>query len=145
MFDFSRAELCLLLAMIVVLPSCGRNDHQPVYRVRGQVFDPEGNPAVGALVVFHPVNSGDAHATRPLGYVDRQGAFELTTYEQGDGAPAGEYVVTIEWRERSPSPFGPQKEGADRLRGRYSDPKTSKLRAVVQRRGQNELPAMRLE
>ena len=135
----------VLLAMSLVLPSCGRTGRQPVYRVRGQVLDAQGKPAAGALVVFHPADTSDAQAARPLAYVDPQGVFELTTYERGDGAPAGDYVVTVEWREETPTPFGPKKEGPDRLRGRHSDPKTSKLRATVGNQEQNEVPAIRLQ
>ena len=133
-----------LLALALLLPACGPAGRKPVYPVAGQVLDGEDKPAAGALVVFHPVEAGDPNAVKPLAYVDDVGKFALTTYDQGDGAPEGEYVVTIEWRPRNPNPFAPDKEGPDRLRGRYSDPKTSQLRFRVERKPDNAMPPVRL-
>ena len=137
--------LLALLAASLVLASCSKNDRLPVFPVRGQVFDSSQDPAAGALVVFHPVDPTDGPLLKPLAYVDRQGAFRLTTYEQGDGAPAGKYVVTIEWRQRSPNPFGPNKEGKDRLRGKYSDPQSSDFRFTVQKQTENVVPPIHLK
>ena len=134
-----------LFAASVLLASCSRSDRTPVYPVCGQVFDLKQKPAVGALVVFHPVAAGDGQPLKPLGYVDEEGGYQLTTYERGDGAPSGEYLVTIEWRETGPNPFGPNKEGKDRLRGRYSDPETSDLRFTVAEERENVVPAIYLK
>ncbi len=143
--DWKRLVFLSLPAMGLLLSSCSRSGREPVFPVRGQVFDAKNQPAAGAMVVFHPVDSSDSQPIRPLAYVDDQGNFELTTYERGDGAPAGEYVVTIEWRERSPHPFRPDKEGKDRLRGEFSDPKTSRFRFAIEKRADNTLPAIYLK
>jgi hypothetical protein len=133
------------LTCVVFLPSCGRtDDRKPVYPVHGHVFDGNDRPAVGALVVFHPAEAGESSPVKPLAYVDEQGEFALTTYEKGDGAPEGDYVVTIEWREKSANPFAAEKEGEDRLHGRYSSPKTSKLRARVEKQADNVLAPFRV-
>ncbi|MFO0951873.1 MAG: hypothetical protein U0835_12120 [Isosphaeraceae bacterium] len=42
---------------------------------------------------------GDAAASRPSGKVSEDGTFQLTTYEAGDGAPAGEYTATLQWNK----------------------------------------------
>ena len=140
----SMLLLLLLACMVLLLSSCGKADRKSVYSVRGQVFDGKNRPAVGALVIFHPVDRDDPEPTKPLAYVDDKGAFSLTTYESGDGAPEGEYVVTIEWRPKSASPFAANKEGEDRLHGRYSDPKTSNLRFKIEKRADNVLPAIQV-
>ena len=114
------------------------------YPVHGQVLEGSNRPAVGALVIFHPVDTSDPKPAKPLAYVDEKGAFALTTYEKGDGAPEGEYVVTIQWRPKSTNPFNANKEGEDRLHGRYSDPKTSSFRFKIGRRADNVLPAIQL-
>jgi hypothetical protein len=81
---------------------------------------------------------------RPHGIVEPEGIFQLKTYRDGDGAPAGDYRVTIEWpsetpRSRSdPGDAGSTPTGPDRLRGRYANPETSGLRATVTD-GENEL------
>lgn len=138
--------LLLTIACIVsVLSSCGKADRKPVYPVHGQVLDANNRPAAGALVIFHPVQMSDAEPSKPLAYVEEKGSFALTTYEKGDGAPEGEYVVTIEWRERSANPFAAKKEGEDRLHGRYRDPKASKFRFKIEKQADNVLPPIRVK
>jgi hypothetical protein len=41
------------------------------------------------------VENSDPNAIKPRGFVDRDGAFVVFTHAAGDGAPAGEYVVTV--------------------------------------------------
>ena len=134
-----------LVCTVFLALSCGKAGRKPVYPVHGQVLDANNRPAAGALVVCHPVDTGDAKRIKPLAYVDEKGAFALTTYEKEDGAPEGEYAVTIEWRERSANPFADNREGKDRLHGRYSDPKTSKLRLKIDKQADSVLPPIELK
>ncbi len=113
--------------------------------VRGQVFGSREEPAAGALVVFHPVSADHEPTLKPLAYVDEEGNFQLTTYDQGDGAPSGEYVITVEWRERPATPFSPDNEGKDRLRGKYADPKSSEFRFTIGGESDNVVPAIHLQ
>lgn len=107
-----------------------------VYPVRGQVFV-NGQPAEGALVIFHPeYDPNDPDHPRPRAYVRIDGSFELGTYEIGDGAPAGNYIVTVVW--------APGESEGDRLRGLYADPASPRLTTVVLR-GPNVLPPFRLD
>jgi hypothetical protein len=105
----------------------------------------DGQPAKGALVAFHPVG-GAANAIRPVGHVDEQGLFRLTSYKQGDGAPAGEYQVTVTWFLATPSGASGDDDSVavNRLPGRYASAGTSQLRGTVAR-GTNELPAFELQ
>jgi len=117
--------------------SCGNSkDRKTVYPVRGQVFV-QGKPAARALVLFHPVNDSDPAAVRPHGQVDQDGAFVLSTYEARDGAPAGEYVVTIDWRQAIPGRSG---GGPSILPPVYGTPKRSPLRAAVKAESNNLTP-----
>jgi hypothetical protein len=129
--------------MMFFLSSCGKGGRKPVYPVRGKVLDRNNKPAAGALIVFHPVNAGPDDLDKPRAYVDDNGAYSLTTYEQGDGAPEGEYVITIEWRPKKKTPY--DREPEDMLQGRYSKPKTSKLRARVEKQEMNDLKAFHLQ
>jgi hypothetical protein len=132
--------LCLTTAVAAALASsCSRSTRKPVYPVRGQVLI-NGKPAAGATVFFYPVDS-DPDALAPYGVTDANGSFTLTTYLTFDGAPAGEYVVTV----RCPGPprRGDEDQGPDRLKGRYGDPKTSTLRAKVEKKP-NELQPFEL-
>ena len=111
-------------------------DPRPVFPVRGQVFV-NGRPAAGAVVVFHPEHEpADPKGPRPRASVRADGSFVLGTHAAADGAPAGNYVVTVAWR--------PGGVGDDRLGGVYADPAQPRLTTVVLK-GSNELPPFRLD
>ncbi len=135
----------MLAVSRLLFTSCSRSDRVAVSPVRGQVFASRDKPAAGALVVFHPMAADHEIPLKPLAYVDDQGSFELTTYDQGDGAPSGEYVITVEWREKPATPFSPNKEGKDRFRGKYADPTSSSFRFTVDGQSEHVVPAIHLE
>jgi hypothetical protein len=51
-----------------------------------------GEPVVGAKVVFIPKEGGSRNAS---GTTDSQGRYQLTTFEKNDGAVPGAYSVSI--------------------------------------------------
>jgi hypothetical protein len=116
------------LAFLLVLAGCGPS-RKPVFPVKGQLLDAEGKPATGAKVIFHRSGEADKNAVYPTGVVDEAGAFSLTTYDKGDGAPAGDYAVTVEWRPPRQSPVVAPR--GDRLQGKYADPVKSPFKATV--------------
>lgn len=74
----------------------------------------------------------EGFAAEPLpskAMTDAAGAFALSTYEIGDGAPPGEYVVTFAWPTMNMITL--QYEG-DRFNGKYSDEKTAEKRIKVE-------------
>lgn len=104
----------------------------------------EGKPPVGAVVTLHPTNDDTSVvAARPRGLVGADGRVALTTYHTGDGAPPGEYIVTVEWRPIVENASDDDKPGPDRLKGRFADPETSPLRAVV-RPGSEEVVQIKI-
>jgi hypothetical protein len=135
-------SLLILATFPVVLASC-RSGRKAVYPVRGRVLDAAGKPAEGVLVIFHPVGDEDDDPNKPRGYTDAEGYFSLTTYEQGDGAPEGNYAVTVEWRPRKKTPFGA--EPADKLAGRYNNPRTTPFSGIRVTPETRELPPLRLK
>ncbi|GAB5440725.1 MAG: hypothetical protein Fues2KO_10740 [Fuerstiella sp.] len=69
----------------------GEDDgRQEVFPVKGKVTV-SGAPIAGASVSFAP--RGDQPVA--VGKTDDKGVYELTTYEYGDGAAAGEYEVLV--------------------------------------------------
>ena len=115
-----RALRWTVVVAALVLAGCGDGRSFPkVYEVKGTVLV-NGQPANDVQITLHRT-SGDAlpTAATPQGVSDAKGEFLLTSYNADDGAPNGEYVVTIEWRERT----GIMKqdfEGIDRLGGAYA-------------------------
>jgi hypothetical protein len=147
----SSRRLCrlgVLLALaggVLLAPACGKPSRKAIYPVHGHIFDAKNKPAAGALVVFHPLEGDESDQDKPRAFVAEDGSFALTTHEKEDGAPEGEYVVTIEWRPRSANPFDGNKQKPDHLKGRYSDPKKSKLRFKIERTSDNVLEPIRLQ
>ncbi len=139
---FRREATPLFVLGVLVLSSCGsREGRKPVFPVKGQVFH-KGKAAVGAVLVFHPKTAADPAGPRPHARVGADGAFTLTTYQAQDGAPAGDYVVTIDWRQGAA--HGKAPGGWSPLPTEYSSPDASPLRATI-REGSNDLPPFAIE
>lgn len=85
--------ICCVLA--ILCSSCGPA-RKPVYPVQGEVRV-DGRVPVHAQVGFFPVNADGSETVHPVGQVDDQGRFTLTSYAKDDGAPEGEYRVTVAW------------------------------------------------
>ena len=129
------AAACLTLAALAA--GCGPG-HKSIYPVRGEVRV-EGRAPVHALVTFHPVADDGREAIHPTGSVDDQGRFTLTSYASGDGAPEGEYRVTVAWFLSSGRPDD-DRPPVNYLPVRYSRADTTPLRAVVRKGGVNLEP-----
>jgi len=118
----------LMLLIVALLTGCGGSDRVPVNPVSGKLLV-DGQPAEGAVIVFHPTSPPEKEVHKPAARVMADGTFQVTTYDAGDGAPAGDYVMTVTWGE-PPSP--------DRLGGQYRDPGKSELKVTVNE-GENVL------
>jgi hypothetical protein len=92
-------------------------------------------PLVGAQIRLHPRGMTLPDDAVPTATVQADGTFTLTTFTKGDGAPAGEYVATVQW-------FRVAKDGSvggNSLPKRYASPTTSPLTVTI-REGANTLP-----
>jgi hypothetical protein len=95
-------------------------NRKPVHPVRGAIHF-NGTPTPDAEVFFYLI---EGKKTRHVAdaIVEADGSFALSTYTAFDGAPAGDYAVTVVWRE----------EGrGNRLPAKYARPDTSDLRVRV--------------
>jgi hypothetical protein len=123
---------------LALMAGCRREmfpDRKPVVPVTGKIVA-GGKPAAGAVVCFHPLDDPGPRALRSNGRVGADGSFALTTYAVSDGAPSGEYVVTIYWADPSKAPPDDEDEDSsdlppDLLKGRFAARETSPLRARV--------------
>jgi hypothetical protein len=139
----ARALGALLLLTLAALGCGGQEGRKPTFPVRGKVLV-GGKPAAKAQVTFHPLTDPDGKAPRPSATVEADGSFTPHTYTAGDGAPAGEYAVTVLWPQGDSPIGGDADAGPDRLGDRYSNPKTTTLRANVTT-GPNDLPPYNLK
>jgi hypothetical protein len=124
------------LAALAVATIAGCSQSQlPVYPVSGQVAYEDEIPH-GALVVLHPLSN--ELKVRPRGEVDSAGRFQIGTYSENDGAPAGEYFVTITWNKYIVDAED-YKPGPNVLPEMYADAATSPLTIEVNEVS-NQLP-----
>jgi hypothetical protein len=143
---FAVASLtCLAL---VYFAGCSQSgvSKDTVYPASGKVLV-RGTPAEGARITFYPVAEGASRPGMaiPSGDVDSSGVYHLQSYLPGDGAPAGEYRVTVSWPEPLPPGANPEQVSRkDRLAGKYADPTKSKLTAKVEK-GDGEIPPFELQ
>lgn len=135
------------LAVLLTCAGCESDDGRvKVYPVDG-VVQVRGEPLEGAELVFYPVAESLKGPGMPIpaGTTDENGKYQLRSFDPEDGAPAGEFKVTIFWPEPIPSNVDQEMyQPKDRLKGRYSDPNTSPLTATVEEGG-GTLPAFELE
>lgn len=129
----------MLLLLAAALGGCGQSPRETatVFPVEGR-FTVNGKPASGALVSFVPQTSpSDGRRAIPSqARADDNGAFKLTTFHTADGAPAGDYKVTLYWPAPNPAAAPDSDDddavlGPDQLRGRFDSVDQSNLRAHV--------------
>lgn len=136
----------ILMTVILIgllCSGCGNaNGKKPVYPARAKVQF-EGRDLPGAFVVLHPVGATDPAEPRPFGVAGADGVVELTTYQQGDGAPAGEYVATVEYRQPPKNDDDNPLLKPNLLATRYSNPATSGLKLQI-KEGANDLAPIKL-
>lgn len=152
----ATAGLCLVLIAGVI--GCGEQQdgaakQLPTLRVKGLVTY-KGTPVDDATISFHPVTAGNPGA---VGKSNSAGEFSLRTYKAGDGAPEGEYQVSV---QKSEIGGIEQKSGAEMFKDmekqaqsghqavverplslipeKYARPQTSGLSAKVEANGTNE-------
>jgi hypothetical protein len=91
-----RAASGVMPVLFLVLAGCGGGDaigdadRKPTQTVTGTVKF-AGSAVADAAVTFSPVGKTPV----AMGRTDAAGKYSLTTYQTGDGAVAGEYVVLV--------------------------------------------------
>jgi len=129
-------------ALVALASGCGGNKGPRLYPVKGSVRI-NGEPAKDVNVVFTPVAlpaDGDTPLS-PSAVTGEDGGFRLMSFKPGDGAPAGDYRVTVIYPMNR---YNKHQSGIDRLRGKFADPKTSGLTAKVEATS-NDLPPFDLK
>jgi tetratricopeptide (TPR) repeat protein len=116
-----------------------------VHRAKGEAtFD--SKPIANASIIFYPIDPKTDDHPRPKATVGANGSFTLGTYSGDDGAPEGEYKVSIVWNA-APTPKEIQEDRyrpRNQLPAHYANPETSGLTARIAA-GDNQLPAFVLK
>ena len=145
--------LTLFLARLTVVAfvGCGGPKWPPTYKSSG-IVTLDGTPVEQASISFYPLDGQKpANAT-----TDANGAFEVTSFNAGDGAMLGSFGVTIEkfpvveiettpggtpYDESMNTDEGPsadsEKDPVNELPEKYSDHEKSGLSATVTADGEN--------
>lgn len=137
----------VLLAFVIsawALPGCSRQKGPktlPTFPVSG-VVQINGKPTPSVHVWMSPEDKMPDYVDPKLGAphsatTDENGKFKITTYNSGDGAPAGKYVLSFYW-EGNPKvvPFSNPDEPridpvAVKFNNKYSNPQKSSFKATV--------------
>lgn len=153
----SVSRNCRLAAaglVLLVLAGCGDSSdpNRPATAPVSGVLTRKGDPVADATVTFTAADGSRS----AFGKTDETGHFELTTFESGDGAVPGEYVVTVTKIEtpagsqgsgsmedgtyQPPKPGAPAPAPKNLLPPKYAKPATSGLKATVGPDGETDLP-----
>jgi hypothetical protein len=136
MFIRSLSLLTLLLAVAVVA-GCKKGEARvPVVPVTGKVEAFQGQIPVGAFVTLRRLDGSGPVDVAPSGTVAADGTFKIGTYEKEDGAPPGEYTVTVAWFKVTPE----GSPGENVLPPKFGEAGSSPIKVAVN--GPTEIPAI---
>ncbi len=139
------------MALIVVgqismsIAGCTESPTGPLcFPTQGKILY-DSKPLAEAMVTFHPLEliPEENNYQRPISVTEADGTFHLSTLGVRDGAPAGEYAITVELRELRMDGDTLVRDGKNLLPARYKDPAQSHLKYRVIE-GDNEVPTLEL-
>ena len=129
-FQWSVASVLLVGAVTFWFWPSGPSRPVAVHPVKGKAVM-EGSPMAGAHLVLYPGPDSKIPAgITSRGTVAGDGTFELTTFDHKDGAPTGEFVVTVVW-SKPVIVDGETQSGPSLVSTVYSKPDSSPLRIKI--------------
>jgi hypothetical protein len=120
-------------AVLATTLSCSSSDtnRKETFPLTGKVLV-DGQPVGLIQVALHDTAGVDTeNPTFSMTYTKDDGTFALSTYDEGDGVPAGDYAVTFMWGQLNM--LSMQYGGPDKLKGKYSDPKKTPFKIKVEK------------
>src|SRR5262249_7049978 len=141
------AGIAAMLLIYVCFPRSlvGGAAHLAVYPAQGKILL-DGKPLADASVSLHAVGVRDPRYPSPRAVTRADGTFVLGTYATDDGAPAGEFKVTVQCFKQLRKVDG-ESEGTplpkNVLPARLANPETSRLTVRIKEE-ENDLPALTL-
>jgi hypothetical protein len=116
-----KLAFSLAIALTALISGCGKSTKY--YPVQGKVTF-RGAPASGALVYFHLKGNTNPNLALPYAKVLEDGTFKVVMATGEEGAPAGDYDVTMYWPDTSAAGGDKEKGGSrdnppDKFAGKY--------------------------
>lgn len=138
----ARVVLIAQILSLILLQGCSSQRDPmkfPTFKVVGQV-NYEGKPAENVQVYLFPLAAPTMPdiPSNPRATTSKDGRFEISTYAENDGAPAGKYQILMIW----PDGNSKEEEKKDRFMGWYG-PAYSQLEVVV-KEGENNIPVIQV-
>ena len=130
----------LLLFSFMVISGCGEESSfkstVPVFPASGKILY-LGKPLAGVILIFHSTDVNQKIKSQAT--TDNDGKFVATTFKTADGAPEGDYTITLvvpsnesdSSREDAATEGQFRKEGPVRFPSKYQNPSTSPLKVKV--------------
>ena len=108
----------------------------PVFPTSGKIVY-QGKPLAGIILIFHSTDVNQKIKSQAT--TDNDGKFVATTFKTADGAPEGDYTITLvvpsnesdSAREDAAIERKSRKEGQVRFPSKYQNPATSPLKIKV--------------
>src|SRR5689334_16053246 len=123
-----RLQLRVLEMSIAAANVCSKAKNPnrlPVFPVSGHL-SVKAQPLAGPFLLLHPKSGTATNAkgevVRPRAVVKPDGSFVFASYDADDGAPSGEYSLTVEWRKIVRSPDGSPVLGPNVIPPKYGRP-----------------------
>ena len=139
MFNYRSAPLWILI--VCASSGCSSDKNAPVcHPVHGTVTS-KGKPLPEARVVLHSLGGSVAGNQKPTAITKSDGTFDLTTYHAGDGAPVGEYAITVDLRALQTGGEEPVRSGPNTLPAKYAKSDSSGVKYTVVE-GENQIPTI---
>ena len=144
-----RFQIVLLVMSFAAANGCSKGkdpNRLPVFPVSGHLSI-KGQTPTGAFVVLHPkagtATNPKGEVVRPRAVVKPDGSFVFASYDADDGAPSGDYSLTVEWRKIVKSPDGSPVLGPNVIPPKYGRPEWSPVFIRVAEKS-NELDPIKL-
>jgi 5-hydroxyisourate hydrolase-like protein (transthyretin family) len=127
-FDMLKVFIPVLIGLTCVGCTPEGPERKETSKVIGQVLV-DDKPIEGMAVYCHNTAGIDtAQPTMSACFTGKDGKFEVSTYQKGDGVPEGDYTLTFLWGQFN---ISMQYGGPDKLNKRYEDPKKSEVKFTV--------------
>lgn len=144
LFGNAATVLRSLFLGVAVVAATGCGSSEPpqveVFPAKGSITF-QGKPIPGAIITLHPATPIE-NVPQPRANVDKDGTFTVKTYAGKEGAPEGDYKVTVLWYK--PIYNGPDfTSGPNVIPQKYTQVDTTDIQIKIAA-GQNDIPTIQL-